>query len=189
MAEPQQQQQQYYRYQDPSGKDTPSSSQVLVLATLLPFGASLLVLAGLTLAATVIGLAVVAPLFVIFSPVLLPAALVIGLAVAGFLTSGAFGVTSLSSFAWLASYIRRSRLQERLLHAKDRAQEILATVAQRAKEAGESVMNEAQETQNETQSEAPSVAQSDAPSGAKSEAQSGGKSDAGKAQEGNKTAS
>jgi len=92
----------------------PSTSQLIVLATLVPFGATLLILAGLTLTATVVGLAVTTPLFIFFSPILLAAAVVIGLAIAGFLTSGAFGVTSLSSFAWLASYLRRSRLLEKV---------------------------------------------------------------------------
>ncbi|MED6211966.1 hypothetical protein PIB30_078609 [Stylosanthes scabra] len=138
-----------------------SSSQILVLATLLPFGASLLFLAGVTLLATLIGVALATPLFVIFSPVLIPAALVIAFSVAGFLTSGAFGVTSVSSFAWMASYLRRSRLQESLLHAKDRAQQIMSNMAQRAKEAGDTVINKAQDTAQDMTQEAHS---SDAPS-------------------------
>lgn len=119
---------------------SPSTSQVIVIATLVPLGATLLILAGLTLTATVIGLAVTTPLFVICSPVLLAAALVIGLSVAGFLTSGAFGVTSLSSFAWLASYLRRSRLTEQLRqqYAKPRLED---TVGQ------DTVVNEAQMTE------------------------------------------
>ncbi|KAJ6970571.1 hypothetical protein NC653_034995 [Populus alba x Populus x berolinensis] len=74
--------------------------------SLLPVGGTLLFLAGLTLVGTLTGLAVATPLFVIFSPVLVPAALVIGLGVLGFLTSGAFGLTALSSLSWMASYIR-----------------------------------------------------------------------------------
>ncbi|MED6217837.1 hypothetical protein PIB30_021314 [Stylosanthes scabra] len=138
----------YHHHQEVIVSDTKedSSSQILVLATLLPFGASLLFLAGVTLLATLIGVALATPLFVIFSPVLIPAALVIAFSVAGFLTSGAFGVTSVSSFAWMASYLRRSRLQESLLHAKDRAQQIMSNMAQRAKEAGDTVINKAQDT-------------------------------------------
>ncbi|XP_004515879.1 oleosin H2-like [Cicer arietinum] len=105
---------------------SPSASHLIVLATIVPFGATLLILAGLILSATVIGLAVTTPLFVIFSPVLFSAAIVFGLAIAGFLTSGAFGVTSLSSFAWLASYLRRSRFLERIKvkhYAKPRLEE------------------------------------------------------------------
>lgn len=151
MAEPQQQGG-YHQ-----GKGSPSSSQVLAIATIVPFGASLLILAGFTLTATVIGLAVTTPLFVIFSPILIPAALVIALAVAGFLTSGAFGVTSLSSFAWMANYLRCSQLPEQLQHAKARAQETLGNLAQRnerTKEVSESGISKAQETVQEDQTKA-----------------------------------
>ncbi|OIW18330.1 hypothetical protein TanjilG_31470 [Lupinus angustifolius] len=137
-------QQQNYYHQRNKG---PSTSHVLAIATIVPFGASLLILAFLTLTATVIGLAVAAPLLVFFSPVLVPAALIIGLAVAGFLTSGAFGVTSVSSFAWMASYLRRSRLPEQL-------QQTLGDLAQRTKEVAESGINKAQDMAQEAQSSA-----------------------------------
>lgn len=140
---------------------SPSTSQVIVIATLVPLGATLLILAGLTLTATVIGLAVTTPLFVICSPVLLAAALVIGLSVAGFLTSGAFGVTSLSSFAWLASYLRRSRLTEQLRqqYAKPRledtvGQDTVVNEAQMTEEARDRVEGKAQEMVQEAQSDA-----------------------------------
>ncbi|CAL0325341.1 unnamed protein product [Lupinus luteus] len=130
-------------------KNRPSTSKILAISTLVPFGASLLILAFLTLTVTVIGLAVAAPLLVFFSPVLVPAALVIGFAVAGFLTSGACGITSLSSFAWMANYLRRSRLPEQLQCAKDRAQETLGDLAHRTKEAAESGISKAQEMAHE----------------------------------------
>ncbi|CAA6665579.1 unnamed protein product [Spirodela intermedia] len=82
------------------------SSQVLAVATLFPVGGVLLVLSGLTLTATVIALAAATPLLVIFSPVLVPAALVVALAVAGFLASGAFGLTALSSLSYISGYLR-----------------------------------------------------------------------------------
>ncbi|CAA7402315.1 unnamed protein product [Spirodela intermedia] len=82
------------------------SSQVLAVATLFPVGGVLLVLSGLTLTATVIALAAATPLLVIFSPVLVPAALVVALAVAGFLASGAFGLTALSSLSYISVYLR-----------------------------------------------------------------------------------
>lgn len=71
------------------------------MTALLPVAGILLTLSALTLAATVIGLAVIAPLFLIFSPVLVPAALAVALAVAGFLSSAAFGVTGLSAMSWM----------------------------------------------------------------------------------------
>ncbi|KAB2030917.1 hypothetical protein ES319_D05G266800v1 [Gossypium barbadense] len=88
----------------------PSTSKVLTVATLLPVGGTLLLLAGLSLIGSLIGLAIAAPLFLIFSPVLVPAALLIAGSIAGFLTSGAFGITGLSSLSWIANYIRGSRI-------------------------------------------------------------------------------
>ncbi|MBA0721073.1 hypothetical protein Golax_008649 [Gossypium laxum] len=87
----------------------PSTSKVLTVATLIPVGGTLLLLAGLSLLGSLIGLAIAAPLFLIFSPVLVPAALFIAGSIAGFLTSGAFGITGLSSLSWIANYIRGSR--------------------------------------------------------------------------------
>ncbi|CAI0547150.1 unnamed protein product, partial [Linum tenue] len=72
-----------------------------------PLGGFLLLVAGLVFAATLIGLAVATPVFVICSPVIVPAALAIGMAVMGFLTSGAFRITALS---WMANYICRTRV-------------------------------------------------------------------------------
>ncbi|KAK7265652.1 hypothetical protein RJT34_33275 [Clitoria ternatea] len=117
----------------------------IVLTTLVPFGATLLLLAALILTATVIGLTLATPLFLIFSPILLPAALVVGLAVAGFLTSGAFGITSLSSFAWLASYLRRSRLPH---HHKSPPPDIATD------QAADTLAQNPQETSQEAQEEA-----------------------------------
>jgi Oleosin len=66
----------------------PSKSQAIAVATLFPTGGILLTLSGLALAASVIGFGLLIPVFLLFSPVLVPAALLMGLAVTGFLTSG-----------------------------------------------------------------------------------------------------
>ncbi|KAL6325265.1 hypothetical protein AAG906_023110 [Vitis piasezkii] len=63
----------------------PSTSQVLAVIALLPLAGFLLLLAGLTFAGSALGLAVITPLFLIFSPVLVPAAIAIGLAVVSLL--------------------------------------------------------------------------------------------------------
>ncbi|KAK9198089.1 hypothetical protein WN944_013272 [Citrus x changshan-huyou] len=116
MAESRQTQHYQQQQQQPSDaikgmlpERTPSKSQLLAVVTLLPVGGTLLLLSGLTLAGTLTCLALATPLFIICSPVLVPAALVTGLAIAGFLTSGAFGITALSSFSWMASFLRRMR--------------------------------------------------------------------------------
>ncbi|XP_010906082.1 oleosin 18 kDa [Elaeis guineensis] len=115
----------------------PSKSQVLAVVALFPIGGLLLILSGVTLTASVIGLAVAAPLFLLFSPVLVPAAIAIGLAVTGFLTSGAFGLTGLSSLSCFMEEARRlaSKASEQLEQVRQRMTEAGGHVGQRTKEA------------------------------------------------------
>lgn len=120
-------------------KKGPSTSQVVAVVTLLPLGGALLGLAGLILVGTLIGLAVTTPLFVIFSPILVPAVITVGLALAGFLTSGAFGITALSSLSWLLNYIQHMRgtLPEQMELAKRRVQDTAGPVGQRVRDVGQ----------------------------------------------------
>lgn len=71
---------------------------------------ALLVLSALTLAGTVIGLALVTPMLVIFSPVLVPAAKAGLLLAAGFLSSGGFVVAALSVLVWMLQYLAGKQL-------------------------------------------------------------------------------
>ncbi|KAM1273334.1 hypothetical protein PS1_023793 [Malus domestica] len=124
------------------GDGGPSAGQVLAVITGLPLGGTLLALAGLTLLGTVIGALVATPLFIIFSPVLVPALFVIGLAVTGFLTSGAFGLTGLSALSWITNYLRRTPVvPETLDEAKRRAAEMGEYVGQKTKEVGQDIQN------------------------------------------------
>lgn len=66
----------------------PTKTQALAVVTLFPTGGILLSLSGLALAASVVGFGLLVPIFLLFSPVLVPAALLMGFAVTGFLTSG-----------------------------------------------------------------------------------------------------
>ncbi|MCL7024894.1 hypothetical protein MKW94_014158 [Papaver nudicaule] len=81
----------------------PRSYQVVKAATAVTAGGSFLILSGLTLAGTVIGLTVATPVLVIFSPVIVPAVITIFMIMAGFVTSGGFGVAA----AWVASWMYR----------------------------------------------------------------------------------
>ncbi|XP_047939109.1 oleosin L-like [Salvia hispanica] len=83
----------------------PRSHQMVKAATAVTAGGSLLVLSGLTLAATVIALTIATPLLVIFSPVLVPAALAVFALAGGFLASGGFGVAALSVLSWIYKYM------------------------------------------------------------------------------------
>ncbi|XP_052190855.1 oleosin H1-like [Diospyros lotus] len=125
----------------------PSAGELLVVLALLPVGGSLLGLAGITLVGSLIGLAVVTPLFVIFSPVLVPAAIGVFLAVAGVLTSGALGVTGLSSLAWVANCLRQASasMPQQLDEAKRRMQDMAVHMGQKTKEAGQATQNKVQE--------------------------------------------
>lgn len=86
----------------------PSTSQVLAIVAVLPVAGFMLFLAGITFAGSAVGLAVATPLFLIFSPVLVPGAIAIGLAVIFLITSGAVGVTGLSSLLWAVNYLRQA---------------------------------------------------------------------------------
>lgn len=59
---------------------------------------ALLVLAGITLGGSAVGLAVTTPLFVIFSPILVPATIATTLLTTGFTTSGGLGMVALRIF-------------------------------------------------------------------------------------------
>ncbi|KAL8097294.1 hypothetical protein AgCh_030431 [Apium graveolens] len=107
-------------------KNTPSTSQVLAVVTLLLVSGTHILLAGITLIGTLKGLALATPLFIIFIPVLVPAALTIGLVVTGFLGSGAFGLIGLSSLSWVLSYFKQASqvMPDQIELSKKRAQEM-----------------------------------------------------------------
>ncbi|XP_072980148.1 oleosin Zm-II-like [Typha angustifolia] len=130
----------------------PTTSQAVTVATLFPVGGLLLTLSGLALTASVIGLALLTPVFLLFSPVLVPAALLMGLAVTGFLTSGALGLGGLSSLACLARTVRGmvSRAPEEMEQAKRRMAEMTAQAGQRTKEAGQTIQSKAQDVAGRT---------------------------------------
>ncbi|XVE67877.1 hypothetical protein DITRI_Ditri09bG0023300 [Diplodiscus trichospermus] len=124
-----------------------SQSPVLAVLTLLPVAGTLLALAGLTLTGTIIGLLVATPLFLLFSPVVVPAAITVFLAVTGFLSSGAFGLTGLSSLNYVFNILRRATGTEQLdlEHAKRRMQDMAAYVGQKTKETGQKIESKAHE--------------------------------------------
>ncbi|PIN04487.1 hypothetical protein CDL12_05454 [Handroanthus impetiginosus] len=126
-------------------QEGPSTAQILAIITLLPVTGTLLGLAGITLVGTLIGLAVAIPLFVIFSPVLVPAAILVAGAVTAFLTSGAFGLTGLSSLSWVLTSFRRAKGQDPLDYAKRGVQEGTVYVGEKTKQVGETIKSKAGE--------------------------------------------
>jgi len=134
-----------------SAERVPSVSQILAVVVGLPVGGVLLLLGGLTLAGTLTGLAVAAPLFILFSPILVPATVVIGLAVAGFLTAGAFELTAMSSFSWILNYIRESpgsMPMNLAAAAKHQLADAAEYVGQKTKEVGQKTREVGQDIQN-----------------------------------------
>ncbi|KAJ1389510.1 Oleosin [Sesbania bispinosa] len=125
----------------------PSTAQVIAILAGVPIGGTLLFLAGISLIGSLIGLAVATPLFILFSPILVPAAITIGLAVAGILMSVACGLTGLMSFSWLLNYIRETRwtVPEQMDSAKRRMADMAGYVGQKTKEVGQDIQTRAQE--------------------------------------------
>ncbi|KAG7632810.1 Oleosin [Arabidopsis suecica] len=141
----------------------PSTNQILALIAGVPIGGTLLTLAGLTLAGSVIGLLVSIPLFLLFSPVIVPAALTIGLAVTGILASGLFGLTGLSSVSWVLNYLRGTSdtVPEQLDYAKRRMADAVGYAGMKGKEMGQYVQDkahEARETEFMTETHEPGKA-------------------------------
>ncbi|KAL8242294.1 hypothetical protein R6Q59_012596 [Mikania micrantha] len=91
-------------HQQQQQRVSPRVNQAVKAATAATAGGSLLVLSGLILAGTVIALTIATPLLVIFSPVLVPAAITVFLLVTGFLTSGGFGVAAITVLSWIYRY-------------------------------------------------------------------------------------
>ncbi|XP_047326140.1 oleosin L [Impatiens glandulifera] len=83
----------------------PKSTQIVKAVAAVTAGGSLLLFSGLTLAGTVVALALATPLMVIFSPVLVPATITLFMIIAGFMISGGFGLSSLTVFAWMVRYL------------------------------------------------------------------------------------
>lgn len=86
------------------------SHRVARTATAVTLSGSLLVLCGLTLAATVVFLVVATPLLLMFSPLLVPAMISIFLILLGFFVSGGFGATATFVFYWMYRYATRKQI-------------------------------------------------------------------------------
>ncbi|KAL0344556.1 UNVERIFIED_CONTAM: Oleosin [Sesamum radiatum] len=92
----------------------PNSTQLVGLATLVISGGILLLLTGLTLTATVLGLIFFAPLILISSPIWVPVGTLIFITIAGSLSFLGFGVAVVASVSWLYRYFRGSTRRARI---------------------------------------------------------------------------
>ncbi|KAK6912766.1 Oleosin [Dillenia turbinata] len=125
----------------------PTTCQTAKFLTAAMIGAILLVLSGLTLTGTVISLIIVTPILVLFSPILVPAGIVIFLATAGFLFSGGCGVAALSALSWIYNYLagKHPPGSDHLDYARMKIANKARDMTERAREYGQYVQNKAQE--------------------------------------------
>ncbi|KAF5958674.1 hypothetical protein HYC85_005899 [Camellia sinensis] len=117
----------------------PSPSKVLAILA-LPVSGTLLGLSG-------ISLAVVTPLFFIFSLVLVPAAIVACLTLAGLMASGGFGLTGLTAMSWVLNYFRQASagMPQQMEEVNRRMQDVAIQMGQKTKEVCETIKKKAQE--------------------------------------------
>lgn len=125
----------------------PSTRQAVKFLTAATIGGTLLFLSGLTLTGTVIALIMATPVLVLFSPILVPAAIAVFLATVGFLFSGGCGVTAITVLTWIYSYVKGKHPPgaDHLDYARTKIADKARDVTERAKEYGQYVQQKAQE--------------------------------------------
>ncbi|BFG33009.1 hypothetical protein CerSpe_192830 [Prunus speciosa] len=114
----------------------PNSTQLVGFLTLLVSGAILLLLTGLTVTATIMGLILFTPLIIISSPIWVPIGALLFLTVAGFVSMCGFGAAAVAGSSWMYRYFKgmqppgsdrvdyaRSRIYDTASHVKDYARE------------------------------------------------------------------
>ncbi|XP_004489219.1 oleosin Ara h 10.0101 [Cicer arietinum] len=126
-----------------------STSQILAIFIGVPISGLLLFLAGISLIVSLIGLAIVTPLFVLFSPVLLPAIFTLGLAVVGVLIADACGLTGLMSLSWTLKYFRdlQGVVPGQVDYLKGSVADVAGYVGQKTKDVGQKTKEVGQDIQ------------------------------------------
>ncbi|XVF48611.1 hypothetical protein PTKIN_Ptkin03bG0204000 [Pterospermum kingtungense] len=128
-------------------ESAPSSREAAKFLTATTLGAALLLLSGLTLTGTVIAVIIATPLMVIFSPILVPAAIATFLAITGFLFSGGCGVAAITVLTWMYNYVQGKHPlgADQLDYARDMLSSTARNMSEKAKEYGEYAQHKAQE--------------------------------------------
>ncbi|RWR73575.1 oleosin 1 [Cinnamomum micranthum f. kanehirae] len=124
-----------------------NTQPTLKFVTAATLGATLLVLSGMALTATVVLLVVATPLLISCGPVLVLAAIVMLLVAAVFLSAGGFVVATLSVLAWIYSYAtgKHPGGSEQLYHATKALKRKAKVMRDKAREYGCQMQNMAQE--------------------------------------------
>lgn len=128
-------------------ESVPSSRPAAKFLTATTLSAMLLFLSGLTLTWTVIALIMATPIMVLFSPVLVPSAIVIFLVITGFLFSGGCGVAAITALSWIYNYVQGKHPlgADKLDYARDMLASMTRGVMEKAKEYGQHVKHKARE--------------------------------------------
>ena len=139
-------------FQRTAESTSPGTKQTVKFFTAATIGTVLLVLSGLTMTGTVVGLVLATPVLVLFSPILVPAGIVVALVTAGFFFSGGFGVAALSALAWIYNYVTGKHPvgADQLDSARLKLMSTARDVKERAKEYGHYVQNKAHEVTSQT---------------------------------------
>lgn len=123
------------------------SRQTIKFLTAATIGITLLLLSGLILTGTVIGLIIATPLLVLFSPILVPAAIILSLAAGGFMFSGGCGVAAVAALSWIYNYVsgKYPAGSDTLDYARGMIADKARDVKERAKDYGNYAQGRAQE--------------------------------------------
>ncbi|KAJ4974438.1 hypothetical protein NE237_007612 [Protea cynaroides] len=126
----------------------PNSTQLMAFLTLVISGGILLLLTGLTLTASVMGMIFFTPMILLSSPIWVPVGTMMLIVVGGFLSMCGFGVAAFGGILWIYKYLRgrhppgsdrldyaRRRLADTAYHVKDYAREYGGYFHSRVKDA------------------------------------------------------
>ncbi|PIA64562.1 hypothetical protein AQUCO_00100202v1 [Aquilegia coerulea] len=135
-----------------SSDSTPTQRQTVKFITAATIGTITLILSGLTLTGTVIALVMATPVLVLFSPILVPAGIVLFLAVTGFMFAGGLGVAAITALTWIYNYVsgKHPPGSDQFDHARMRLANKARDVKDRAKEYGQYAQNKVQEASQQT---------------------------------------
>ncbi|XP_020228583.1 oleosin 1 [Cajanus cajan] len=126
----------------------PHSNHLCGVLTLLATASVLLILAGLTASGAVLGLMVFLPFIIVSSPLWVPAATILLVFTAAFLSVCGFGLATVAALSWMYRYFRglhppgsdrvdyaRSRIYDTASHVKDCAREYGGYLQSKVKDA------------------------------------------------------
>ncbi|KAF5207803.1 Oleosin [Thalictrum thalictroides] len=133
--------------QKPSDSSGPTQRQTVKFITAATIGTIALILSGLTLTGTVIALVMATPVMFVFSPILIPAGIVVLLAVTGFMFAGGLGVAAITALTWIYNYVagKHPPGSDQFDNARMRLANKARDVKDRAKEYGQYAQNKVQE--------------------------------------------